>query len=259
MPERSVDYDAIADRFEWRYRVEPYVELEAFLVDFAGQARVLEVGCGTGRWLTALAAHGCDVAGIDPSQKMLDVASAQLPEAELVRGRGEALPWSDGSFDRVVCINALHHHDDPAASLAEARRVLVDGGALLVAGLDPHRRLDAWWIYDFFEGALDTDLARYPSAEDIRGWMVDAGFGSVQTVEVQHIVSRVPVAEARAGGYLDRAVTSQLSLLSDAEYAAGLRRIEAAGEELVLVSDLRIWGTVGSGTGMGTGTGTGTG
>ncbi len=69
---------------------------------------------------------------------MLERARASVPQAELLHGSAERLPWPEGSFDRVLCINALHHFADAPAFIAGARRVLRPGGGLIVVGLDPH-------------------------------------------------------------------------------------------------------------------------
>ena len=86
----------------------------------------------------------------------------------LVRGTAERLPWADASFDRVFCVNALHHFFDARAFVTECRRVLRAGGGLLTIGLDPHTGLDRWWVYDFFPAALEADRQRYASTASIR-------------------------------------------------------------------------------------------
>jgi len=249
-----LDYDSIAPRYEWRYAVDHYPQLEGLVTRFGAGRRVLEAGCGTGHWLAGLADadETTEVAGIDPSEGMLAHARTRLPDAELVQGRAEALPWDDASFDAVICVNAIHHFDDAPAFIDETRRVLRPGGGVLIVALDPHRGVDEWWIYDWFEGALARDRARYPATERIRRWLRAHGFGAVETAEAQHLDLSMPAHTAREGGYLERHVTSQLGLLTDEDYAAGLERIAAAerrararGEELTLRARLRLWATTG--------------
>ena len=46
----------------------------------------------------------------------------------------------------------------------------------MTVALDPHTGTDQWWVYDYFEGTLEIDRQRYPSCDQIREWMSDAGF-----------------------------------------------------------------------------------
>jgi ubiquinone/menaquinone biosynthesis C-methylase UbiE len=251
-PTRRVDYDGVAPRFDRRYADNDWSGVERALDAIVGGAAgdVLEVGCGTGHWLARLAAQGHRVAGVDASQGMLAKARLTAPGAAIVHGRAEALPWPDARFDRVVCINALHHFGDRDAFLREARRVLRPGGGLLSVGLDPHNGEDTWWIYDWFEPARALDLARYRPTVEIRAALAAAGFARAETFVVMHRPASRTFAQLEAEGRLDKGWTSQLTQLTDAEFAAGVARLRAAaaavaarGEELVLRADLRLYAT----------------
>lgn len=85
--------------------------------------RLLDVACGTGQWLSAAAALGARPAGVDISQRALDVCRGALPQAELHCGAAERLPFADGCFDAISCLGALEHFLDPAAALREMVRV----------------------------------------------------------------------------------------------------------------------------------------
>jgi ubiquinone/menaquinone biosynthesis C-methylase UbiE len=252
---RSVDYDAVAPTYDRRYAENDYSGIERALLQFVGDTprrRVLEVGCGTGHWLAISSRGGTRVAGVDASAQMLARAQAHVPGASLVRGSAEHLPWADASFDRLFCINALHHFRDHAAFLAEARRVLRPGGGVMTVGLDPHTGRDRWCIYDYFEGTRATDAQRYPAATRIRDWLSVADFSDCVTVEVQHLAILLPARESLEQGRLDQHVTSQLSVLTEAAYQRGIDRIrsdlaaaEARGESLFLTADLRLYATFG--------------
>lgn len=252
---RRVDYDAIANVYDRRYERNEYGDVERALLHFVGSGtpRVLEVGCGTGHWLELLARHGVtNLSGLDPSARMLDIARRRVPAADLRQGVGAALSWPDASIDRIFCVNALHHMADPAGFVAEARRVLDAGGGLLTVGLDPHVGIDRWVVYDCFDGTLDADRRRYPPAATIGGWLAAAGFGCVATVVAMHRPVVMSAQAALDNGYLDRAATSQLSLLSDAAYRRGIERItariaaaEQRGETFEIRSDLRLYATAG--------------
>ena len=119
---KRVDYDAVSSEYGRRYDRHRYAGVERAVLDFATSAptaAVLEVGCGTGHWLALLQPHVA-TAGVDLSRGMLEHARQAVPGARLVQARAEHLPWRAGSFDRVLCVNALHHFDDPRAFLADA-------------------------------------------------------------------------------------------------------------------------------------------
>jgi len=250
---RVTDYDSIAGRYDRRYLVHEYAGVRAALLDFVGESSaVVEVGCGTGHWIETLqgqAARSRRVAGVEPSAEMIARARTTAPGAHLVRARAEALPWPDRAFDRVYCVNALHHFSDRARFFAEARRILKPGGALLTIGKDPHAERDSWWVYDYFPETLAIDRERFARVRTLRGEMTLAGFSWSESFEADRIEAVQPVADALASGIVDRAYTSQLAVLSDEEFDAGVARMkaasEAAGGELPLVTDFYLFATVG--------------
>jgi ubiquinone/menaquinone biosynthesis C-methylase UbiE len=180
---------------------------------------------------------------------MLARAGAAAPSARLVRARAESLPWRDASFDRLYCVNALHHFTDRNAFFAEARRVLKPGGGLLTIGKDPHTDHDDWWVYQYFEETRAIDCQRYARVRTLRGEMALAGFAWTESMEADHIEVMRPASEALATGVIDPSFTSQLTVLSDEEFARGAEKLrqanDAAGGELQLVADFRLFATVG--------------
>ena len=251
---RVVDYDRIADRYDRRYELYAYSGVLETLQNFLTPtvAIAADVGCGTGHWLRAVAGQASTMIGLEPSNAMLERARVNAPDARLVRGRAEALPWSDASVDRVFCVNALHHFSDRLGFFAEARRVLRPGGALLSIGKDPHAGRDEWWVYDFFDGTLPRDEARFAPVRILRGEMALAGFASAESFEADRFETVRPASELFAEGIIDRAFTSQLSVLSDAEFDRGVKRITDAqaqraadGADLHLITDFRLFATIG--------------
>ena len=254
---RRADYDQIAASFEARYDRNSYAGVERALREFIGSGsdlQVLEVGCGTGHWLEILQSlPGIRLAGLDFSPGMLAQARRRLAGLDLVQGTAERLPLPAESFDRVFCINALHHFPDKPAFLAEARRILRSGGKLLSVGLDPHRGRDRWFIYDYFPESVEIDRQRYASAHSLQTWMKSAGFENPTTQELEHWAYRLPADEIQRQGRLDKTATSQLNVLTDQEYRRGMEKIrkdrehaDAQGETLFLTADLRLYGTTGS-------------
>ena len=247
---RQTNYDELANTYDRRYEDDDYSGIEEALVNFVGHTsrRVLEVGCGTGHWLRQLQTLNLGVMGVDPSWPMLSRARVKVDSGRVIGARAEDLPFADGQFDKLFCINAHHHFADKRKAVHEAHRVLRTGGALMMVALDPHAGVDRWWIYDYFHGTLDIDKERYPSCKQIREWMIQAGFVETHSSEVQHLPDDVSAQEALTSGVITPGRTSQLAVLTGDEFSAGITRIRTALAEdptMRLTADLRVYGTFG--------------
>lgn len=109
-------------------------------LEVAPEDNVLDIGCGPGRALSALAAKAVRgrVVGADPSELMIEIASDRN-KALLRSGRVdvavagvEALPFPRTSFDKVLCVHVLYFWSDLVAALREIRRVLKPGGQFVL-------------------------------------------------------------------------------------------------------------------------------
>lgn len=131
MSQYADDRNLAARQRLWAQQRSPF-ELVAWvlgLVPLARGQRVLDAGCGNGRYLSALLRRGIPATGCDLSPGMLRSVEAHH---RLVRGDLSALPFGGGSFDVVIAAHVLFHVEDRAAAAGELRRVLRPGGTLLV-------------------------------------------------------------------------------------------------------------------------------
>jgi SAM-dependent methyltransferase len=114
----------------------------ALAVSLVPAGRVLDVGCGTGRFLDSLP-NGYERVGIDVSAAMLTEAEAK--GLKVLQASGDKLPFADDSFDLVTTFAVLHHlidRDLVVATLREIARVVRSGGAAVVWD---HNPLNPYW------------------------------------------------------------------------------------------------------------------
>jgi ubiquinone/menaquinone biosynthesis C-methylase UbiE len=120
--------------------------VEAAILRAAGEGpfkRLVDLGSGTGRMLTLLGGRAQSAVGLDLSRQMLNIARNHVAEAglsafELRHGDILGTNLSDGEADLVVVHQVLHYLGEPAAAVAEAGRLVSDGGRLLVIDFAPH-------------------------------------------------------------------------------------------------------------------------
>lgn len=94
--------------------------------------RVLDVACGTGDWLQTCARNGCQVSGVDLSDKAVEICRSRIPAGEFYAQPAETLPFPDQHFDTISCLGSLEHFIDPLASLLEMRRVAKKGAIFIL-------------------------------------------------------------------------------------------------------------------------------
>jgi SAM-dependent methyltransferase len=187
--------------------------------DLTGR-RVLEVGCGTGRFLAALEDRA-KAWGVDPSPEMLEVARGRVPSTGLKLGSAEELPFKDGWFERAVMWLVVHLVDRPRA-FVELHRVLSPSGRFAIATFDPVH-FDGFWLNALFPSLEAIDRARFPVAEQLETELGAAGFGDVRLTRLsqESSIDRAGALERIRGKHI-----STFDLISEEEYEAGLRRAE---------------------------------
>jgi SAM-dependent methyltransferase len=104
--------------------------------------RVLDIGCGTGVFLRLVAERGALPFGLDASQALLEIARERVPEAELIVGEMEQLPYDDDSFDLVTGFNTFFFAAHLVAALREAGRVAKTGAPVVIQVWGPPERCD---------------------------------------------------------------------------------------------------------------------
>lgn len=136
-------YNARHERGFLRDRPRFYRAMARWMEARAGD-RVLEAGCGGGHLLAEL--PDCECHGLDISDVALAEARRHAPEAHLVLGAAEALPYPDGHFDHVACLGNLEHFLDPGRGARELARVCRPDGRVWVLLPNSYYSGDLWRV-----------------------------------------------------------------------------------------------------------------
>jgi ubiquinone/menaquinone biosynthesis C-methylase UbiE len=138
----------------------------------------LDVACGPGLLVCALARRVRHATGIDLTPAMLEQARATqqaqgLSNVTWDRGDVTAMPYPDGAFDIVTCRFAVHHFPDPLAVLGEMRRVCGSGGRVVVADSAPAPAKAA--AFNAMEKMRDPSHMQALPASELAALFVEAG------------------------------------------------------------------------------------
>ncbi|WP_059007788.1 class I SAM-dependent methyltransferase [Streptomyces specialis] len=174
-------FNEVAEPYERFTRLldRPGGEIDTWLSGHIGTGhRALDVGCGTGRWSTALATRYDEVLAIDAAPRMIEIAERERPRPNIrfrVRDAMTLTPREDGVFDVVLVFSCVMHVGDAGPLLAVLRRMVAPGGKLLI--IEPERPPmwgDEGWQTDFAFGRA-RDL--YEATGD-----VDAAVATLQAI-----------------------------------------------------------------------------
>ncbi len=227
----KVDYSQIAEVYDQaRTSDAPHLEWWFERIAEAGRLapgkRLLDLGCGTGRWTIPLTDRtGCQALGVDSSPEMLERARGKPQGGGITwrLGDAEGLDIEQGSFDCALMSLMMHHLDDHIATFRGVLRVLKPGGVFLIRQ-GTLEQIMGDVFHHFFPEALTIDRKRTPLRAEIEHWLAAAGFEDVSAEEVTQ--TSYPSYE-RLQKEVRMRVCSVLRLIDRQAFERGLRRFEA--------------------------------
>lgn len=129
------DYTLIADDFS-RTRQRIWDEIRFLFDNYLIEGdRILDLGCGNGRYYETVKGKGVDYVGVDNSERLIKLAQKKHPGVKFQTADALNLPFPDNHFDKVYSIAVLHHmpsREFRSQFLKEAKRVLKQEGLLIL-------------------------------------------------------------------------------------------------------------------------------
>ena len=142
---------------------------------------LVDIGCGNGAFLAWY--HSVSpqtrLSGLDLSREMVQRSRERVPEADIIEGDAERMPFDCDSFDAVSCHMSIHHHPHPERSLKEMHRILKRNGTVLIneiTGPAWMRKLMNWCFTRWNTG--DHAIYSRPQMEQM---LTRAGFRNVKS------------------------------------------------------------------------------
>jgi len=145
------NYNLIAKEFS-AARKEIWEELKFLFKDLKEGEKVLDLGCGNGRWYRVFKDKKIDYFGVDNSGKLIEIAKENFPEAKFFVGDALNLPFPENFFDKVYSIALLHHipsEEFRIKVLNEAKRVLKKEGILVLTCWKIHRSREIFTLLKY--------------------------------------------------------------------------------------------------------------
>jgi len=123
---------------------------------FFRHGKFLDIGCGLGRYFGYI--RDCEIHGVDFSEKVCQKAREDNPSATvLCHDITAGLPYTDNTFDYILCAEVLEHMKDPQALVNEIYRVLKPDGIVIIATPFENRIVCDEHLWEF----TDLDLLKF--------------------------------------------------------------------------------------------------
>ena len=176
MSSRNILYDNIGVGYNSTRQADPYIaEKLVQLLLPNPNGLYLDIGCGTGNYTIALANGGVNFYGIEPSEKMLNIACSRNDKVNWLLGLAEQIPVNNNMFDGAIATLTIHHWADINKAFEEIYRVLNHNSKFVIFTSTPEQ-LKGYWLNNYFPKMLGASMLQMPSFESIEKTAIEAGF-----------------------------------------------------------------------------------
>ena len=205
---------------------------------------IIDLGCGTGRFMDGLSSHfSAKACGIDPSWNMLSMAKRNLnsPVIEFIQGTAENIPLTNEVADMIFLSMVYHHIKNKDKAIYEFRRVLKTYGFLCIrtSTIDS---LDSYPYLQFFPGALQINIMKLPSRDGLIDFLQSNGFKK----EGHAIISQITAENHYQ--YFEKIKLrglSDLTAITDDKFNEGLAQLKKycyeKGKDNAVVEDIDLF------------------
>ena len=150
------------------------------------EGKILEGGCGLGQWVLYLKGKGYNIVGVDFAKATIKQVKNLFPDLPVIVGDILSLPFHNKAFSAYLSFGVIEHFEEgPAKALAEAYRVLEEGGLLFctVPYFNPLRRVKKAIFKSYHQSKAGEEFYQWAFAkQEINNIMRNAGFKVVRII-----------------------------------------------------------------------------
>ena len=222
----KVNYNSHANLYENTRDVELIVyNMLVHLLNPIKNDKILDFGCGTGKYLHRLKAdYDIEAYGIEPSKEMRKIAKAKFPNGCILKGNHKRIPFPKDLFNKIYATDVIHHVNDLDKFFHNISKVAVSNAKLCICTESATQISEKYWI-KYFPEILDIDLQRFYKIEDIIKIGTENGWVHKKTITTEEeYVAEISTA------FMDRVRQKTLSvfhLIPNKAYMHGLSMMES--------------------------------
>ncbi|MEK7460215.1 MAG: class I SAM-dependent methyltransferase [Patescibacteria group bacterium] len=179
-------YDQLLEKNDDTYQTNVVLPNLVRALEIRKGLRVLDLACGQGFFSRAFALEGAEVAGVDISSELIDLAKKQSPKEikYFVRSADDLSVFQDGYFERITIVLSIQNIEAPHKVFKECARILAPQGKLFIVLNHPAFRVpkESSWGYDESTNIQYRRIDRYMSESKVEIDMNPSRPGSVKTI-----------------------------------------------------------------------------
>lgn len=182
-------YDKIGQNYDCTRACDPEILSKIIeLLNSPPNARILDIGCGTGNYTIAMSNCGFRMSGLDISDVMLNSAKQKNTNVEWCESNAECIPFDSDTFDGCMCTLACHHFKNLSAAFSEVYRVLKQGRFVILSC--SHKQIRNYWLYKYFPNELERITTYMPDIDIVVDSLCSSKF-KILRVDPYYITSKL--------------------------------------------------------------------
>ncbi len=177
---QKILYNQIGNNYNNTRQADDFIADRIFTsLETNPNGKFLDIGCGTGNYTIAMAQKGLDMFGVEPSEKMLQIAKHRDKNINWIKGNAEAIPTENEMFDGIFGTLTLHHWTDIETAFKELYRVSKENSRVIFFTSTPEQ-MKGYWLNHYFPKMLEKSILQMPSFSTIQNAATNAGFNVLE-------------------------------------------------------------------------------